>query len=153
VVEGKVRHQKGRISASIPDRDWEFPVTSIRLVGEYTTPGGPYFDYFYVFIAGDPPRVFEVPMEVLESVGLEMFFSDLEGTHSCPLVGRLANSVDYASHVMWPESMAGRDLFDFTPVTPSGFVEGLLQWIRPATSRALSSQVVAHLGGVVEWAV
>ena len=78
VLSGHVRHTAGAVCAAIPKRSWDFAVASAKLIAEPTTPGGPIFDYFYVFVAGDPPSLYQVPMELLEPVGTHAFFADLE---------------------------------------------------------------------------
>ncbi len=153
VVDSVVRHTKGPVSAAIPKRDWDFPVSTIRLVGEFTTRGGPIFDYFYVFVAGEPSRMFQVPMESFEPVGLSTFFADLEAALPGPLSHRLANSVDHASSIMWPEPLAGQRLFDFLPVQRRGPIGKLLDRLRPRYLRALAVPAQAQLGCTVEWAV
>lgn len=153
MVGSVVRHTKGPACAAIPKRDWEFSISTIKLVGEFTTPGGPIFDYFYVFVAGEPPRMYQVPMESFEPVGLSAFFADLEAALSSPLSHRLANSVDHASSIMWPDSLAGQRLFDYIPVKRRGRIGNLLDRLRPRYLRALAAPAQAQLACNVEWAV
>jgi hypothetical protein len=153
VVDSVVRHTKGPVCAAIPKRDWEFPISTIKLIGEFTTPGGPIFDYFYIFVAGKPPRMFQVPMESFEPVGLSTFFADLEAALPGSLSHRLANSVSHASSIMWPEPLAGQRLFDYLPVQRRGPIGKLLDRLRPRYLRALAAPAQAQLGCNVEWAV
>lgn len=139
--------------AAIPKRDWEFPISTIKLIGEFTTPGGPIFDYFYVFVAGEPPRMYQVPMESFEPVGLSTFFADLEAALPGSLTYHLANSVDHASSIMWPQSLAGQRLFDYIPVQHRGPVGKLLDRLRPRYLRALAAPAQSQLGCTAVWAV
>jgi hypothetical protein len=152
VIQSVIRHTKGPVCASIPKRDWEFPVSTIKLVGEFTTPGGPIFDYFYVFVAGEPPRMFRVPMESLEPAGLSTFFADLDAALPGPLTPRLANSVDHASSIMWPAQLAGERLFDYRPIQRRGPLGRVLDRLRPRYLCALAAPAQAKLGCTVEWA-
>ena len=100
VVGGYLVHRNGPACAAIPCRDWEVPVSSIQVVAELTTPGGPIFDCYYLFLAGKPPKLYRIPMESLEPVGLQRFLSDLESSLSGSLYYSLASSVSYASSIM-----------------------------------------------------
>jgi len=153
LVSSAVRHQKGPVCAAIPKRDWEFPVSSIKLIGEYTTPGGPIFDYFYVFVAGEPPAMFQVPMESLEPIGPSEFFSELEAGLPGRLAHKLANSIGHASSVMWPESLAGQPLFAYLPAPRSGVLGRLLDRVRPRYLRCLAAPLEEALGTRLKWAV
>jgi hypothetical protein len=153
VVSSTVRHQKGPVCAAIPNRDWEFPVSSIKLIGEFTTPGGPIFDYFYVFVAGEPPAMFQVPMESLEPIGLSEFFAELEASLPGRLTYKLANSISHASSVMWPESLAGQPLFAYVPAPRRGVIGRLLDRVRPQYLRCLAAPLQEALDVHPEWAV
>lgn len=153
VVASAIRHQKGPVCAAIPDRDWEIPLSSIKLVGEFTTPGGPIFDYFYVFVAGEPPSLFQVSMESLEPVGASAFFAELEASLSANLTHTLANSVAHASSVMWPDALAGLPLFEYLPAPRSGVFGKVLDRFRPRYRRCLAAPLQEALGVRPDWAV
>ena len=156
VVDSIVRHRAGSVCAAIPERDWSFPVSTIRLVGEFTTSGGPIFDYFYVFVAGEPLRLFQVPMEALETVGVATFFADLEVDLKGHMSHGLANSTEYADRVMWPESLSGQPVFDYVESEPpprrrraAWFLGHPSSPVRPVLSASLQRQ----MGCVIDWAV
>ena len=121
-MDSAVRFVRGHVCAAIPERDWELPISSIKLIAEFTTPDGPVHDYFYVFAVGDPPCMFQVPMEALEPAGFSEFFAGLETALPGPLVHRLASSVVHDSSTMWPEALVGERLFDFIPARRRGAV-------------------------------
>jgi hypothetical protein len=90
---------------------WAFRVDDLRLVGEWTNEEGPWLDdYFLWFAAGDPPRFHEAPMYANPG-----FVADLADVLGEPLDTGLANRTTFASRVIWPTSLAGRDLFAFEP--------------------------------------
>ena len=151
IVGGKLVHRKGPACAAIPRRDWEVPLSSIHVVAELTTPGGPIFDYYYLFLVGKPPKLYRIPMESLEPVGLQQFFSDLESCLSGSLYHSLASSVSYACSIMWPEEMAGKPLIAFSYEAREGFLNRLLR--RTKVEWCLSEEIAGSLGAVsVEWA-
>lgn len=80
------------------------------------------FDYFYVFVAGAPPKAYLVPMEAFEATGLDAVFGALEEALGGKLHCALANSTGYRSSVMWPERFAGRPVVEFIEVPVGGLV-------------------------------
>jgi len=104
VVDGAtLRYERGQ------DLVWSLPIDSIRVIGEYTTDAGPAFDdYFIVFAVANPLRLFEAPVEAAGSVLRELCVR-----LGCDLRCGLANRVDFASQVLWPQDLVGRPLFDF----------------------------------------
>ena len=154
VESAVVRHRKGPVCAAIPKRDWEFPVSSIKLIGEFTTPGGPIFDYFYVFVAGEPPRLFQIPMESLEPAGgPSAFFADLEANLPGSFTHSLANSIGHASSVMWPKTLAGQPLFGYLPAPRSGMFGKLIDRVWPRYLRCLAVPLEEALAIRPDWAV
>ena len=143
IVRGNLVHRRGPACAAIPSRDWEVPVSSIHIVAELTTPGGPIFDYYYLFLVGEPPKLYRIPMESLEPVGLERFHSDLESSLGGSLYHSLANSVTYASSIMWPPVMAGKPLIAFSYDARKGFLNRLLR--RTKVEWCLSDEVAQSL--------
>jgi hypothetical protein len=146
VISGHVRHVAGPVCAAIPARDWAFPLSSAKLIGEFTTAGGPVFDYFYVFVAGEPLRMFQVPMESLEPVGLQDFFAELEVALQSRMRHSLAASVGYASSVMWPPQLAGQRLFDHVVERRHGALGKLVDRIRPRYRACLAAPLQEWLG-------
>jgi hypothetical protein len=152
IVGARVVHKKGRVCAATPARDWEFPVSTIILIGEYTIPGGPGFDYFYVFVAGRPLELYKIPMEAIELVGFSAFFADLESALSGRLAHRLYASVDYAESIMWPPQLAGEPIFDYVRLPRGGPLGRLLDKVCPKGKRVLSAALQDELDCTVDWA-
>jgi hypothetical protein len=89
---------------------WQFKVSEILLIAEWTDDSGPYLDdYFYFFVAGTPPRFFEAPVSA--NASLIEALTELMGSsfHSV-----LASTTSFRSNVMWPPALAGRDLFVYS---------------------------------------
>jgi hypothetical protein len=152
IVNGQLVHSKGFKCAGLPARDWSFPVSEVRLVGEFTTPGGPVFDYFYVFIVGEPPRMYMVPMEALESVGLESFFADLKQLLGSDIKHSLASSTKFASSIMWPSNRAGQPFPECLIESRPGLFGRILDRVAPRTAFHVVDAVSTFCGGPVEWA-
>jgi hypothetical protein len=151
IVDGNLVHRKGPSCAAIPRRDWEVPVSSIHIVAELTTPGGPIFDYYYLFLVGEPPKLYRIPMESLEPVGLLQFHSDLECALGGQLYHSLGNSATYACSIMWPQAMAGKPLIAFSYELRKGFLNRLLR--RTKVEWCLSDEIAQSLDPLgVEWA-
>jgi hypothetical protein len=114
IVESVVRYRKGSPSWTVfPVRDWEFPLSTIKLVGEYTTDEGPFYcDYFYVLVAGNPLRMYRLPLDGNKPVGFFAFMSGLKSSLPGRFEQRLIGSTDFADHVMWPPQLVGETLLD-----------------------------------------
>ena len=153
IESGSISHRKGEACATIPPRDWQIPIEHLTLVAEFTAPGGPVFDYSYIFVVERPPMAYQVPMEALEDVGIEVFFHSLESELGSHLHRSLAASVGLASSIMWPTELAGQPLFDFAKEPePNTFLERLRWRFSPRVSIEFSSQVSDFAGGTIEWA-
>ena len=154
IVDSVIRHIAGPRCAAIPRSNWDLPLSQLRVVAEYTTPAGPVFDFFYVFVAGEPARMFELPMEAFEQVGIDVFFRDLERGLKAPVVERLAGSVAYASNIMWPEVLAGEPFFGPSIKAPrNGRIGRLVDRFSPRYEATVSDAVIRFVGTRPEWAV
>jgi len=121
-------------------------------VGEFTTPGGPVFDYFIVFIVGEPPRMYMLPMEALESVGLERFFADLKQLLGSDIKHNLANSTEFASSIMWPSNRAGQPFLELVGESRPGLFGRILDRVAPRSVFHVVDAISSFCGGPVEWA-
>ena len=149
VEDGEIRYVKGPVCAAVPSRNWCIAINDLRLVAEFTIPGGPVFDYFYVFVVGSPGRAYQVPMESLESMGVEEFFGALSSTLGDGLFHSLAGSIDFDSNVMWPSSIAGNPLLEFCP-EPSGkgVISRLAAILLPKTAYLFLPEIDTFLGTI-----
>ena len=90
---------------------WTVPLCRLRVIGEYTTDAGPWFDdYFIVFVAADPFEILVAPVEAEGAV-----LAELSGRLGVEMSHGLANRTDLASRVLWPEELRDHPLFDFHP--------------------------------------
>jgi hypothetical protein len=96
---------------------WTVPLHRLRVIGEYTTDGGPWFDdYFIVLVAANPFETLVAPVEAEGTL-----LADLSDRLGVVVSHGLANRPDFASRVLWPPELRDRPLFDFhqVPRSPS----------------------------------
>ena len=114
-----VRIQAQAIHYSIRGSEvWELPIAELRVVGEYTTPNGPYIDdYFFVFLSTD--HWYEALFYCQR--GLELL-PELSEELKDELACGLQNSTNWKSRVIWPPEIKEEPLFDIVPAAmPSRF--------------------------------
>src|SRR5215813_12160381 len=97
--------------ATRDDEVWKLPIAEVRVIGEYTTPNGPYIDdYFFVFLSTDywyeASFYSEGGLELLSKLSLE-----LKEELACSL----QNSTNWKSRVIWPPDIKEEPLFDIVP--------------------------------------
>ena len=120
-------------------------------MAELTTPGGPFFDYFYVFVAGPTFSAYLLPIESFEANGLQSFFGALERSIGGTLYHSLADSMEYSSSVLWPPAQAGQSIIDFVTVPLPGLISRIFGRCRTDfLFNARASEAVG--GGVIAWA-
>lgn len=94
---------------------WTVPLHRLRVIGEYTTDGGPWVDdYFIVLVAADPFETLVAPVEAEGAL-----LADMSEHLGVVLSHGLANRTDLASRVLWPPELRDRPVFDFHPVPRS----------------------------------
>ena len=123
-------------------RGWQFALSDLRLIGEWTTDQGPYVDdYFYGFAVGRPHRFYKAPLGANTSIVYE-----LATALGQPLTSALGNSTDYRSRVIWPPALEGRDLFVYSPeARPSGVLNRLKDLAVPLIQSQLTDEVMEYL--------
>ena len=90
---------------------WELPIAEVRVIGEYTTPNGPYIDdYFFVFLSTD----YWYEASFYSEGGLELL-PKLSGDLKEELACGLQNSTNWKSRVIWPPDIKEEPLFDIVP--------------------------------------
>ena len=107
------------------ERPLPFDVTSVTIVGEYTTPSGPFADDHFLVVVLRSGEIVEMTAGTEESVKA---VAALERQTGAKVAFGLANRTDAASRVIYPPALAEKPLFDFV-VGPRGFA-GLLKRIR-----------------------
>jgi hypothetical protein len=91
---------------------WEVPVSEVRVIGEYTTEGGPWADDWFVLLVGKDGNWFEAPADVHN---LGVVLTGLGERLQAPIAVALANSTSFRSRILWPPSLQGQQLLDFRP--------------------------------------
>ena len=120
--------------------NWDLPAADVRIMGESTDQSGPGDDYWFCFASG--------PWSWLEASfyaeGREKFLRDLGARLGSPLELGLMHSTDFASRVLWPPSLAGEPMFQYSPIPPKGFFAR--HFCTPQIRQTYSERVVAVLG-------
>jgi hypothetical protein len=102
---------------------WELPIVDIGVIGEATDGSGPCgTDYFLCFATG-PDLWFEASFY---ADGRDEFLKALGRALGNPLDLRLCSSVDCASRVLWPPSLAGEPMFQYADVPPKTWLGRLV---------------------------
>ncbi len=119
--------------------DWDLPVSDVRIIGECTNQDGPVVDdYFFCFATGA-----EVWFEAsFYAEGRDEFLSTLGAKLGIELACGLCHSTDFASRVLWPSSLVGEPMFQYTDLPPQGLFGRLLGIHR---NRQTYSERVAEL--------
>jgi len=108
---------------------WRLPVADVKVIGEFTTRGTGE-DHFLAFVADADGGWFQAPGS---AAGLDRLLPALRlcpGTATPP--GR-ANRAASGSRVLWPQELAGHELFEFRPDgVPARLGRSISQYLRPA---------------------
>jgi hypothetical protein len=122
---------------------WRFRIADLRLVAEYTTDEGPLIeDYNFVFAVGHPVVFYDVGLS--SALGVIDPLSAALGEKIEP---RLANSTDWKSHILWPPSLLGRELFErLAQPRSAGLWNRLKDRVVPKAEVQFDKAVAAHLG-------
>jgi hypothetical protein len=117
--------ENGLIFSSFEGGDtWKLPIHELQVIGEYTTPNGPYADdYFVVFVSDQFSYTVSFYArgiaELLPRLGQEL---------SEELEWALCNSTDWKSRIMWPPEIKDEPLFDFLPAPKPNGIIGRLKY-------------------------
>ncbi|MCF7956681.1 MAG: hypothetical protein K9M75_12835 [Phycisphaerae bacterium] len=130
---GIIEFIDGMIKYQFQDQvTWELAVSEIKVIGEYTNQNGPFADdYFYVFITN-----LDVWYEAsFYAHGRDSFFRKLGAELHQELHGTLVASADFNSNIIWPPSLAGKEMFEFRK-------EGWLGKLGLANKQYFSQEVI-----------
>lgn len=106
ILDGEVRYSDGERC------QWSVPLNSVRIIGEYTNENGPYADDWLLCLVTDCNSWVEGSVHV---PNFAAFMAELCVSMGSEFVVSLARSTTFASRVMWPESIADTELFEFLP--------------------------------------
>lgn len=137
-LEGGSIHYKSKVYG-----EWQLPVDSLRLAGEYTNQNGPFFDDYFLVFASDAKGWFEASFH---ADGRDIFLRELGERLESKLKLGLHNSADFNSRILWPRDLAGKPLFEFYPTPPTSLWGRLLKWVGLGTiSRRFTSESLSAL--------
>jgi hypothetical protein len=104
---------------------WHIKSGSIVLVAEYTTNEGPFGDdWFLVFaVANKTPWIFTCSVY---SEGAEKALEFLQARFG--VTPKLINSTEWKSAVLWPKTLAGAPVIEFSQQQPHNWRERLRTW-------------------------
>ncbi|HPF39597.1 MAG TPA: hypothetical protein P5081_16725 [Phycisphaerae bacterium] len=100
-----------------PVGDWRIPLDAVRIIGELTSPHGPFADDYFFCFAEAAGGWYEASCY---AEGRDAFLHALGERLGARLEPGLSGSTDFASRILWPEPLAGRPMFDFTDEVPRG---------------------------------
>jgi hypothetical protein len=110
---GELRLNGGMLSYRLLNHEWSIAVSSIRLVGEYTTSNGPWDDdYFLVFMVSAEQPWHQASFYADGRDGVLYRLGEAIGAS---LELGLCNSADFKSRVIWPLEFAGRNFVELMP--------------------------------------
>jgi hypothetical protein len=137
--------------AAIPPRDWAFPLATLRLIGAYTNAAGTSIERYYVFVAGEPVRMFRIPdASVGEDRGTTFFAAIEKGLQGHVVHGSSARP-ESSSHVMWPEPLARQPLFDRMPTLRHPLIAKLRSLLRVEDRSPLAASLQHAIGLAPKW--
>jgi hypothetical protein len=113
-------------------------LNAVVLVGEFTTEDGPFADDHLLAIWLENGRVIELPVV---TAGIAELLQRLNSLAGANVEIALAAQSSFASRVMHPPALAGRELFEFAAVRKG--VAGLI--FKNAVERRLRPDVAAFL--------
>ena len=121
---------------------WRIPLAEVRVIGEYTNENGPAGDYFFGFVTQD--RWYEASFY---AEGAHEFLEELGERLGFELTLYLNNSTTFASRILWPEHLAGRDFLDHSPPTPAkNWIRRCMQRLFPTIESRLTDEVLSEAG-------
>jgi len=115
-----IRVESGEIIYSEENKIlWSLPLSSVVIIGEYTTSNGPYIDdYFLVFVTRPNKQHFHASFY---AEGRDVMLINLSQHFGNNIECGLANSAQLASRCMWPPALTGKKLFNFTRLPVLGW--------------------------------
>lgn len=115
----KIRMEGGIIHYESPEYSWELPLSRLKLLGEYTNQNGPFADDWFLIFATHPEDSYHASVY---AEGMTELLEQLSRKLGNPIDTTLVASTDFNSNVIWPEKLAGRDMFDFVNEGRTGFL-------------------------------
>jgi len=123
-------------------RSWRIPLADVRVIGEYTNEDGPADDYFFGFVTQD--RCYEAPFY---AEGAHEFLAELSQRLGLEIELGLNNSTTFASRILWPAHLVGRDFFHYSQPAPAkNWIRRGMQRLLPTIVSRLTDEVLREAG-------
>ncbi len=120
---GKVSFNDGKVVRSGgPNLFYEIPAEEIKVIGEFTTADGPWFDDWFLTIITKNDW-YEIPMD---AAGLDELLTDLSKRLGVNLNWQFVGSTKWKTRIMYPESVKDKELYKLVDVEP----KSLWYWIK-----------------------
>jgi hypothetical protein len=122
---------------------WRVPVSSVSVVGEYTTQNGPYVDdYFLVFVTSPGGNHFHASFY---AEGRDSLLAELQDKFGATFECGLANSTNLVSRCIWPNELLGKSLFRFTRLPNGGGWKRLRCALSPEYAFDFTDEIQSYL--------
>lgn len=144
---GRISLRNGAIHVEGIPEPYTLDASKVLLVGELTTDRGPFIDDWWLLFFTEPGTHASASMY---AEGYQEFLDALGDFLGRPLITTLAGSADYASNVLWPESLDGRPVFTFTDIPARTALGKAWEWFLGGprfNRRDLTPEVEAYLRG------
>jgi hypothetical protein len=107
----RIRLKGDQIQYIIENQRYEFSVSDILLVGEFSAPPGVFAaDYFFTFLVRGMKETLDIPAY---TEGVFELLTELRGSLEGMRSPKLQMSSEFASSILFPEQFAGQKLYDF----------------------------------------
>jgi hypothetical protein len=121
---------------------WQIPLESIVLMAEYTTNEGPHIDdYFLVFVSADGDSL-NIATASFYADGRDEIVRNLAQTWKSNIELSLVNSTEWASRVVWPPTLVGKEYFEPRVAEPKKLAEKLRRFAFGPVHQYFPSQSV-----------
>lgn len=130
----------GRMSPELISIDWN----ETAIVGEFTTPGGPFFDDHFLVVVFRSGQLLELPAERTDEI-----IPLIEKATGAKIQFGLCNVTDAASRIIFPSALAEHPVFEFYQAR-TGFREVLRTIKRfgvTEISKRLTREVANYIRG------
>lgn len=97
---------------------WIFKISDILIIGEFTNQDGPHLEDHFLLFINKTGNSFEAPVN---AKGFNSVWNHLADILNLPKGLYLQGETDFASQVLYPESIRGQPIFDYVDKSSSSF--------------------------------
>lgn len=125
---------------------WRTPLSALAVIGEYTTANGPYIDdYFLVFITAPEGNCFHGSFY---AEGRDTLLASLTERLGSPVECGLCNCTELTSRCMWPPTLTGTPVFQFTRGPSGGGWARVRRLLSPEFAFDFTAEVDSYLSSL-----